>query len=571
MARGFSAASLQYIEATTPLTAVPATIMCWCRPTAANHAILAVGASAGTTRLQINTSAAGDGIAAQIFTTSGSVAGITVLTPINGTWHHAAGVFASQTSRLTYVDGVAGVESTADRALGAGVDRVTVGARYASGTRGAYFTGDVAEIAIFSTALSAAAIAAIAGRLASPLDFRAAGLLLYAPVWGQGLADPDLIGGLSLAGTAGVRTDHPPVVPSYARGTRLFVFASSALTLVGAVASAAWSVSPGVVSTYVALAASSPATTWAVPTGTLTTSGTITLTGAAAVVTWTVPASTLQTQVALSAATPAVAWAVPTGTLSTEGTVTLTGVSATAAWTAPTGAVATHVALAATSAAALWTVPSGALATRVALAAATPVVTWTVPTSALSVEGTAALGGASAAAVAWTVPAGALSTRVTMTGASAAATWAVPTATLGTVVAMVEASAPGGTWTVPTSALWTILGLSGGAAVAAWSVPQGTLRTGVTLDGVAPLAAWTAPTAPLMVSVTLAGASAGSLWAIPDGVFQAHVALTGPSAASAWIVPTTGALIGPASYDVLRLGPVTVGVAHADTVRTHLS
>lgn len=225
MARAFSSDSAQYLlhSASAPVVGYPATLMCWVRPTVANQAIVAVGAIGGSTRFQLNTDGQGLGIVAAAF---GSGSGNPIVACAYNEWHHAAGVFASTTSRTTYVDG-AGDSATSSITVGP-FDHLVVGARYSAGTRGAYLTGRVAELAIFDQALPAEVIAAIAARLASPLDFASLGLVFYAPLHGQGGAsEPDHIGGRALTVTGATYADHPPIVsPFGGAARRLFVFGS---------------------------------------------------------------------------------------------------------------------------------------------------------------------------------------------------------------------------------------------------------------------------------------------------------------------------------------------------------
>lgn len=68
------------------------------------------------------------------------------------TWHHAAGVFASNTSRKIFVDGVEEDEETTSVSV-SGIDRVTIGA-LGDSTPGAYHEGEIDEVRIAAQAFS---------------------------------------------------------------------------------------------------------------------------------------------------------------------------------------------------------------------------------------------------------------------------------------------------------------------------------------------------------------------------------------------------------------------------------
>lgn len=79
-----------------------------------------------------------------------------------GVWAHVAAVFASATSRIVYLNGVAATEETTSRTP-AGIDDMFVGVHSGSeGPSNAWY-GEIGEVAIYNAALSGADVLALAG------------------------------------------------------------------------------------------------------------------------------------------------------------------------------------------------------------------------------------------------------------------------------------------------------------------------------------------------------------------------------------------------------------------------
>lgn len=126
-------------------------------------------------------------------------------------WAHLAGTRSAAAVRV-YLNGTQ--DGTA--AGGAGLDtsiNFVIGNR--GGGAGIPFDGRIAEVAVWTVALTAAEIAALAKGV-SPLRVRPKNLAAYYPLWGVGAAgEPDLSGNgqhPSETGTVGV-LDHAPVGP----------------------------------------------------------------------------------------------------------------------------------------------------------------------------------------------------------------------------------------------------------------------------------------------------------------------------------------------------------------------
>jgi hypothetical protein len=222
MARLFNDASSQYLEvAATPLTAHPLTMVAWirCDDATLSQAIMTVGDLTATARWQLVAAGAAGGDPIQA---TSVIAGGTSSTSATGTgytantWHHVAGVFAAANSRTAYIDGVAGTTETTSRTI-AGVTGITIGTRYNSGTRGTYFSGRIAQAALYNVALDPEEIAALAAGV-PPLRIRPTALVGYWPLYGYASPEIDVhprsveAGDYSLTVTGATAANGPPKV-----------------------------------------------------------------------------------------------------------------------------------------------------------------------------------------------------------------------------------------------------------------------------------------------------------------------------------------------------------------------
>jgi len=125
------------------------------------------------------------------------------------TWTHAAAVFTSDTSRTLYLSATAVTNALniAD-ATGTAFTSMAIGRRHVVGTTPQYFTGRIAEIGIWTAALTATEILSLnAG--ASPDQVRPQSLAFYAPL----IRDlQDVRGGLAITNNNGATVvDHPRI------------------------------------------------------------------------------------------------------------------------------------------------------------------------------------------------------------------------------------------------------------------------------------------------------------------------------------------------------------------------
>jgi hypothetical protein len=169
----------------------------------ANSVPVAVGVNAGTDRHTFLIGATG--VFGCTALPSGNNASSGTLTA--NTWWHGCGVWASNTSRTAYLNGVAGSTATNAYTGAGGWNTITVGGRWAT-TFGGYFNGIIAEVGIWNAALTAAEIASLADGMTCD-KVRPQSLVFYAPLCRDLI---DVKGGLTITNnnTATV-ANHPRV------------------------------------------------------------------------------------------------------------------------------------------------------------------------------------------------------------------------------------------------------------------------------------------------------------------------------------------------------------------------
>jgi hypothetical protein len=212
MAYDFNGTNQYLSTVSAPASGTPMTLACWARRTgsiAFDYALMAVGEAAGTHRNQVQLNQLTSyGVRLVHIGSNGQAAQTSSAGTTLNTWHHAAGVFASNSSRTPYTDGVAGAETTTNIGTQNAANYVNVGTRTANNAQVAYFLGDIAEVGIWNTALTAAEIASLAKGMTCD-KVRPQSLVFYAPL----VRDlQDVRGGLTITNnnTATV-ANHPRV------------------------------------------------------------------------------------------------------------------------------------------------------------------------------------------------------------------------------------------------------------------------------------------------------------------------------------------------------------------------
>lgn len=232
MARLFNDASSEYLEySSAVLTAVPITMAAWFRSddAVATQSLVSISRNATTEerfQLRANGSPAGDPV--QALATANNNATVGTASTSTGysvnTWHHAAGVFTSSTSRAAFIDGGSKGTNTTNVTPGT-LNTTSLGAYAIPAGRSQYMSGRIAEAAIWNAALSDDEIAVLA-RGVSPLYVRPSALAAYWPLWGLHSPEINLTSAnLSMTVSGPVYENHAPVTPfsSKAWGTNPFL------------------------------------------------------------------------------------------------------------------------------------------------------------------------------------------------------------------------------------------------------------------------------------------------------------------------------------------------------------
>jgi len=180
----------------------------------------------------------GDPITYDIRTSTGRATVSTSSGFTQNTWHHFAGVWTSATSHAVFIDGGSkGTDSTNVGTL-SGVTLTAIGAKHANSV-GVHFSGRLAELAIWSVALSDAEVALLAKGLC-PLFIQPHNIIAY---WKLLRSDNDHFGAYNMTPyNSPTWADHPPIF-----------YLSSHNVVIPATAAGPVSVSPAAIAAVAAL------------------------------------------------------------------------------------------------------------------------------------------------------------------------------------------------------------------------------------------------------------------------------------------------------------------------------
>lgn len=206
MAYAFAGASNQHLTAAAPATAAPLTVAAWfwVNSAVANQAIACLTAGDTDDRFVLYTG--GGGVFWFVNDTTFSQASNSAGLAAN-TWHHACAVESATNSRLVYANGNAGSTSTGTRSPVA-VDEMYVGIDRLNNSFSIPLTGRVAEVGVWSAALTAAEVRSLSQGVACRL-VRPQSLVFYAPLI-RTLQDLSRGAAITNGNTATV-TDHPRI------------------------------------------------------------------------------------------------------------------------------------------------------------------------------------------------------------------------------------------------------------------------------------------------------------------------------------------------------------------------
>lgn len=181
MAYSFTAASSQYLSASSAVaSAMPLTIAAWAYPTTTGTArvMAALDSTSGFSTFLLALSASN-----QVFTNASAGTGnfVTSTAAVNtNEWCHACGVFASTSSREVFTNGTS-TASSASSFTAPAPNGTKIGARLQNGTLGSQFSGRIAEVGIWSAALTVSEIASLARGVTCD-QVRPQSLVFYAPL-----------------------------------------------------------------------------------------------------------------------------------------------------------------------------------------------------------------------------------------------------------------------------------------------------------------------------------------------------------------------------------------------------
>lgn len=215
--RGWSATDYLLYTAGV-VTAMPLTIAAWGKTsiTGTLQAMVHIGGvGVGPTQNRWSlTVDVNDKVTATTNTTTGTVSAVTSTAISANTWFHACAVFTSATSRDAYLNGGGKGSNTTSRSP-TGIDRTAIGVLFGSSVSqpfGPAGTGDLAEVAVWNIALSAADVAALATGV-SPLLIHPEALVGYWPLLGVNSPENNLLSNTSVMSITGSlsQSAHPRV------------------------------------------------------------------------------------------------------------------------------------------------------------------------------------------------------------------------------------------------------------------------------------------------------------------------------------------------------------------------
>lgn len=216
MARHVTSAGSDFLGvAAAPLTGVPLTLSCWFNPdnVTGNHTLLGLfDDTSQADAFYISASGASTNDPLHAITVAANNFSFSLVNGfVAGSWQHAGGVFGATTSRIAYLNGVAGTPETTLRTP-VGVDNTWIGKF--QGTSTVYSDVSVAEAAVWDVALTAAEMAILAKGY-SPLFVRPESLVGYWPLIGRLSPETSVVDStynLALNGSGITTVAHPRII-----------------------------------------------------------------------------------------------------------------------------------------------------------------------------------------------------------------------------------------------------------------------------------------------------------------------------------------------------------------------
>lgn len=196
----------------------PFTVSVWVKPSSFSTNAVAVGYGTASPHSEywcLFTNTSGTGLLERSVSSSTDTTGGTLST---GSWQHMAAVVSSDASALIYVNGVAGTADTTAQTL-ANQSVISVGRVVISGTGLDFYAGQIAEVAIWNTALTGTQVGNLfnagSGIGTNPINTSVANLVGYWRIQGTASPEPSYTGSfgpsLTVTGTTPELGDDPPV------------------------------------------------------------------------------------------------------------------------------------------------------------------------------------------------------------------------------------------------------------------------------------------------------------------------------------------------------------------------
>jgi len=182
MAYDFTAASSQYLSMTSsPVSGPPLTMACWfnaSQTTTSDYLVSVTSSLSSYFALAIFGANAGDPVGAFDYGGAGPYFAYTTAGYSANTWSHAAGVWTNLNNRTAYINGANSSTNTSTQ-NNITLTRAQIAANAAVATN--RMSGRIAEVGIWSVALTAAEIASLAKGMTCD-KIRPQSLVFYAPL-----------------------------------------------------------------------------------------------------------------------------------------------------------------------------------------------------------------------------------------------------------------------------------------------------------------------------------------------------------------------------------------------------
>jgi hypothetical protein len=218
MAYDFNGTSQYLNTASSPITNGPLTISCWVNldNTAANRSFVTLNDANGQERFSLSVNpSANRSVQFAYLTSAGAIPFVAAMNaaPSAGIWYHASATVSGTgagTTFAAYENGIIGeLTQSGTLTVANNIDSVIIGSRYAT-SLGLFMDGKIAEVGIWSSALTQPEIASLARGMTCD-KVRPQSLVFYAPLVRDLI---DAKGALTITNNNGTTVaNHPRIYP----------------------------------------------------------------------------------------------------------------------------------------------------------------------------------------------------------------------------------------------------------------------------------------------------------------------------------------------------------------------